>query len=255
MTNNINYKNLIYGVIIILFIFLIVYLVFKSDIYKFSVYNTTEVSSNIDGENYRVSKVFDDKNKSADMMALLTDRVYDLLKILKRKYIGDLSGNNESYTIYPNDNARLKFIKMLLQNYRLNKVTEISPNNTEGDTSYVINKGEKFVVCLRDKKTHKIHNYDDLMFVVLHELTHMGTPDYYKDYTIMSESGVPYIVDYDKETDHTHGELFWILFKFLLSEAYNSNILKKINYHDNPISYCGLFVDYNPYFDTTLFDI
>lgn len=242
---------LLLGIIILGFI---TYIILKLKVHNFSVLNTTYTTSNIDGERYKVSRSYDDKGRSADVMAELTNRVYKLLKILKKKYLGELSTTN--YTIdQQNDNARIKFIKQLLANYRLNRVTEISPHNSDGDTSYVVNKGESFVVCLRDKETGKIHNINDLMFVVLHELTHMGTADYKRDYTVVAENGQRYIVDYDSETDHTHGELFWILFKFLLTEAAQYNILPPKNYFKNQTKYCGITINYNPYYDPNIFSI
>ena len=40
--------------------------------------------------------------------------------------------------------------------------------------TYVVNKGEKMVICTRSSKNDKnIHDKNLLIFVVIHELTHM----------------------------------------------------------------------------------
>ena len=64
-----------------------------------------------------------------------------------------------------------------------------------------------------------------LMFVVLHELTHMM----------------------NNKWDH-HLD-FWLLFKFLLTNAADIGIYSPVNYKIYPINYCGLDLYYNPYFD------
>ena len=41
-------------------------------------------------------------------------------------------------------------------------------------TSYTINKGDEMVLCLRSKRTNKIHDYNILIYVAIHELGHIG---------------------------------------------------------------------------------
>lgn len=248
-----NLRALIFAIVVVCLIVLIIY--FKSEHFKFSSRFVTKIKSSLDNEYYTVSKKYDDKEAAADTMSILTSRIHKILKILKKKYLGSLTNND--YNIKPTDSWRVRFVKTLLKNYRLEIVKEINPDNTDGDTSYVINKGEQFVLCLRNKINKKLHDIDILTFVALHELTHMGTIDYHRDLTISNDRNQSYIINYDGESDHIHGELFWINFKFLLREAYENNILKRENYNipKNNQWYCGLLINYNPYFDSNIFNI
>ena len=44
-------------------------------------------------------------------------------------------------------------------------------------TSYSINKGEEIVFCLRCKKTNQLHNINELMYVAIHEISHVACPE------------------------------------------------------------------------------
>lgn len=119
----------------------------------------------------------------------------------------------------------------LRKNFNINNMFEVYPNNTEGDTSYSINKGEEVGVCIRSGKNfYNIHNINIIKFVFVHELAH-----------IISVS-------------QQHTEEFWRNFKFLLHNCYLNNLLKKIDYSSQPEEYCGMDVTYSPYFDNNIKD-
>ena len=86
-------------------------------------------------------------------------------------------------------------------------------------TSYTINKGEKIVFCLRSKILDNFHDMNTLMYVVIHELGHVGCPEY------------------------GHTPLFKKIFKFLLEQSIIINIYKPIDYRLNPQPYCGMIIN------------
>ncbi len=95
-------------------------------------------------------------------------------------------------------------------------------------TAYSENKGEQIALCLSNKGKKDNDNLIDkntLMFVALHELSHLATK------TI------------------GHDETFWKNFKFLLKESEKINIYKPINYKNNSTNYCGMEITDNPYYD------
>lgn len=86
-------------------------------------------------------------------------------------------------------------------------------------TSYTTNKGEEIVFCLRSKYTGKLHDINNIMYVAIHEIAHVGCP----------------------EIGHT--ELFHIINKFLLNEGIVKGVYKYVNYRKNPVEYCGIKLD------------
>lgn len=83
-------------------------------------------------------------------------------------------------------------------------------------TSYSINKGETLVFCLRSKTTNDIHDFNELLYVAIHELGHIGCP----------------------EIGHT--DLFYEINKFLINKAIKFNIYRYIDYSTNNKEYCGM---------------
>ena len=45
------------------------------------------------------------------------------------------------------------------------------------ETSKKINKGEEIVFCLRSIPDNKLHNINELMYVAIHEIAHVGCPE------------------------------------------------------------------------------
>lgn len=116
------------------------------------------------------------------------------------------------------DDARVNRLRV---RYDKTKLFESDSHET-----YTINKGEKVVMCLRDYSRDKqIHDdFNLLVFVGLHELGH-----------IMSVS-----IDHEKE--------FWDNFKFLLRQAAEMNMYDPIDYTFDPVNYCAMVINDNPYF-------
>jgi len=83
-------------------------------------------------------------------------------------------------------------------------------------TSYSVNKGEEIVFCLKSKITKQIHDLNLLMYVALHEVSHLACP----------------------EIDHT--PLFKKIFAFITKIAIKLGIFKYVNFEKNPVEYCGM---------------
>jgi hypothetical protein len=153
--------------------------------------------------------VYRQKRKSKETIENIIGRLDLLFDHMEKKYLEN--GMDE-----PMDDNILRFVRR----FRIKNITEISPNNPEGLTSYVVNK-EKMVLCLRDENG-EIHDMNTLMFVVLHEVTHMMLDTW----------------DHDKN--------FWSLFKTVLREAVDVGIYDPVDYAVSPKKYCGIQISSNP---------
>jgi hypothetical protein len=50
-------------------------------------------------------------------------------------------------------------------------------HNKNNSTSYTINKGDEMAICLRSKKDKNIHDLNEIMYVVIHEISHIACPE------------------------------------------------------------------------------
>ena len=163
------------------------------------------ILSGIDGKRYCVRE----RNKlvmAADRLATINERMSRLVHHVEEKY-----PDREN-------------VKRLVKGYNPKKIYETLP--TSEYTAYSQNKGEKMAFCLdTDKKNGKLIDINTLMFVALHELSHVAS----------------------KSIGHT--DEFWKNFKFLIEEAASINIYQPIDYKQKPQKYCGMSITDNPYFD------
>jgi hypothetical protein len=93
------------------------------------------------------------------------------------------------------------------------------------DTSYSENKGQKIVVCLRDKTKppqYPLIDQNTVMFVMLHEMAHLMT----------------------ETVGHT--QEFWNNFKRILQDAIQIGIWQPVNYAHQPTPYCGMTITDSP---------
>ena len=93
------------------------------------------------------------------------------------------------------------------------------------DTSYSENKGQKIVVCLRDKTKapeYPLIDQNTIMFVLLHEMAHLMTE------TI------------------GHTQEFWTNFRRILEDAVKIGIYTPVNYASRPTPYCGMTITDSP---------
>lgn len=171
---------------------------------KLSKPEVTYVKSKFDGKEYMVLNL-DDKEEATYMLSIINKRI----SILQ----DHLLNNIHKYSEYA------PYIKQLGKKIKKLSLTENSPNGRY--TSYTINKGDEIALCLRSRKTGKLHDINLIMYVVLHELAHVACP----------------------EIDHTY--LFKKIFVFLIDVATKLKIYINIDYQINPHEYCGLIINEN----------
>lgn len=96
---------------------------------------------------------------------------------------------------------------------------------SSADTSYSENKGQKIVVCLRDKTKapeYPLIDENTIMFVMLHEMAHLMTE------TI------------------GHTQEFWSNFRRILGDAVQIGLYRPVNYASRPTPYCGMTITDSP---------
>lgn len=186
-------------IIFIILIFVILFLVFNN-LYKYD--NLVKIKSPIDNNYYWVRDKTD-KYKAANTLAKI--------KINMKKLVNYLQENKSKFP------ENMSYIKALVS--RTRKINIMETPQDEKYTSYTINKGEKIVFCLRYKLLDNIHDMNTLMYVVIHEMAHVGCPEY------------------------GHTPLFKKIFKFLLEQSIVIGIYKPIDYRINPQNYCGMTIN------------
>jgi hypothetical protein len=165
------------------------------------------VISGVDGNEYCVrdrTKV----NEAADLLAKTTNKCTKLVYLMKTKK--------------PNN----PITKRLIEGYNPQKIRETLP--TSSHTAYSENKGEKVAFCLTKTKNgnpNKLIDLNTLMFVALHELSHIAT------------------------VSIGHTPEYWNTFKFILENAVEYGLYNPIDYKKNPTGYCGMTIADNPYYD------
>lgn len=184
-------------------LFFIIVLIFIIILYWIQSNNGIYVKSNIDEHFYYVADV-EDKQDVADILATIKKRIIILIN-----YIDEENKINKQY-----HNEYYKYVKRLKD--KLNEITFTENIDEFNATSYSVNKGDKLVVCLRSRETNKIHDINTIMYVILHEISHVMCPEY------------------------GHGELFQKIFKYVAQQAVNVGVYEYVDYSKNPTEYCGL---------------
>lgn len=160
------------------------------------------IKSHIDEKEYLVRNL-EDKQEAANLLARIRQKLENLIKELHIT-----NPDKEEY-------VRLK------ERFNPEQITEAGKNNKY--TSYSINKGEKIVLCIRQRNDQEeLIDENTITFVALHELAHIMT----------------------KSVGHT--QEFWDNFKILLKEAIDRDIYKRVDYNKYPQEYCGITVSDTP---------
>ena len=159
-----------------------------------------QVKSKIDNEEYTV-QIKDDAVEAADLIATIKGKLNTLSEHLEKTH-----GHSDHRV------SRLK------DNYKPERISE--GVDTPGYTSYSINKGEKIVLCLRNRD--KSMDINTMMFVVLHEFAHLAT----------------------ESIGHT--EEFWDNFKWILEESINIGIYTRQDFQNKSVDYCGIKITSTP---------
>ena len=154
--------------------------------------------------------VYNDENKieSANLLATLVDNMYKL----RNNLINNKNKEYEEYKEYK------EYIDLLEENFN-NERTYIYENIPDSNlTSFTINKGEELGFCLKSKITGNFHDINLLMYVAIHEMSHVACP----------EIG--------------HNDLFKKIFMFFTTEAIKMGLYTKIDYQINNVEYCGMIL-------------
>ena len=229
------------------FINVIVTFVLLTVIYKYfenRSYGVVLQKSDVDDKEYLVRNL-PDRQQAADTLANISKRLLKLVtfirnnrsninmmynKYVKSQYEKTISSpsdkNNSTYQKLVSDKKKklTDDLNRLVNNFNPNKISETTPDAKY--TSYSVNKGEKIVMCIRNKKTvnQDIINLNTLMFVALHETAHLMT----------------------KSVGH-HPE-FWDNFRILINIAIDSKVgvYKEVDFNLYPEPYCGMTINSVP---------
>jgi WLM domain len=166
------------------------------------------VRSSIDNREYRVKEKYGNSQEAANILAKLNAVNHAVINHMIKKYAKTSLANK---------------VKFMADNYNGDVLQEHTPRTTT-NTSYVLGKGEEIKMCLRDKETGKFFDMNTLVFVDLHELSHL--------------------FDYD----YGHEKQFWEGFKVILGEAVELGLYDPIDYSKHATKYCGMTITDNPYF-------
>ena len=178
--------------------YLVVVVVIIYIFWLLNVNNLSYVKSTIDNKYYLVNNL-PNKQKAADYLATIVKRMDNLILNLEpsNKYFATLKAKFSSVQIMENPTTL--------------------PSKTM--TSYSINKGEKIVFCIRNPTTLEFYDINTVMYVVLHEFSHVACP----------------------EIGHT--PLFVEIFASLLKEAIKFGVYDDKNYKASPVEYCGITIN------------
>ena len=160
------------------------------------------IKSTINDKKYLV-RDNEDSDKAANLLAVLDNNIQTL-----RTHLYD--NKKTKYKKYE------KYIDQLNRKIKYCVISESIPGSSY--TSYSVNKGEEIVFCLRSKKNDKLHIINLLMYVALHELSHVACPEW------------------------GHTPLFKDIFSFITEVAISINLYEKIHFDENPEEYCGLSI-------------
>lgn len=185
-------------------IFILLLLVFAVFYYYTGNINNDVVyiKSDIDGELYLVRDL-QDKQYSANVLSKIKKNMIAL-----NDYLVERKRDFPKYTQY---------IDQLNSKIRNSILIENGVDDVY--TSYSVNKGEQIVFCLRSKRmADKLHDMNLMMYVVLHEMAHVGCPSV------------------------GHTEEFKMIFAFFTEQAIKIGLYEKIDFRNDPKEYCGMTI-------------
>src|SRR3989338_2913866 len=184
-------------VITLIIIYIAIYIYFD---YQYA--NMTYVRSDIDNKFYLVQNRTD-KQEATNMLAKIMQKITYLASNLYKK---------KEYKDYK------EYIERLYEN--VPNIILLESTEDSVYTSYSVNKGEQIVFCLRARTDdNRLHDINLVMYVVLHELSHVSNPIY-----------------------DNHGPLFRKIFAFLTQRAKELGIYTKIDFSKVPTNYCGMII-------------
>ena len=160
----------------------------------------TYIKSDIDDDYYLVRDL-KDKQYACNMLSKIKSNILKITEYVRN--------NREKY---PN---MIPYIDQLCSRIKNVIIQESSVNSHY--TSYSVNKGEQLVFCLRTSSfNNNLHDLNLLMYVVIHEMAHVGCPEY------------------------GHTPLFKDIFAFLCHRSIEINVYKKVDFNAQRVEYCGM---------------
>lgn len=218
-----------------MFIYVFIIFLCIAILYKYFENGTYEVGYVLadNGKSYLVRNL-PDKQQAANNLAQMSDLFsklvnyvdgQDKFKMWKLYVIKDPNAYDSEIDV--KDEKKIKEyktfesdIKRLVSNYNPDVLSENTPDSKF--TSYSENKGQKIVFCIRQKSDNKLVDLNTMMFVGLHELSHLMTKSI------------------------GHGEDFWANFKILLRIAIRLGIYKCQDFERESKEYCGTRITDSP---------
>ena len=158
------------------------------------------IVSSVDSKEYYVRNL-PDKDEAANKLAKLSKNLSTLVNSIQ-------------------DKERKESIERLRDNFNSEQISENIPGSMY--VAYSVNKGQELSICIREKETEKFIDDNTVIFVAIHELSH-----------IMSVS-----------TGHT--KEFWENMKYLLQEAEKLGLYQSVDYSSTPVTYCGMEINSTP---------
>jgi len=221
---------IILAIFLFVLIFVIIHLRNNDDCkYEYCRHKDKFMNYAIGANTYKVYETLVDPQLAATELDKLNRIAKRLIYYLNDKYINHNDGYN---SIKPQYRDRvLSGIRDLTNNYKTNTLQENIPTATDKDTSYVIDKGDAFAMCVRDTKNNNIvptDGWNERVFVMVHEMSHLFTKAF------------------------GHDMEFWTNFKFLLGETTKMGMYTPVNYKITNMPYCSIQISYSPLFDKDL---
>lgn len=189
-----------------IYIIILIYILYIS----YNYVNNNIVNIKINNINFYVRNI-ENKEEAGEMLFKIRENLINLVNKIYEDYTENKLEIDEI--------KYMKYIKRIMNKIYTVKISEnIKDSNL---TSYTLNKGDEMVFCLRSKIDNSIHNLNDLLYVAIHEIAHIGCT----------------------EIGHTH--LFKKINKYLLKKAIKYNIYTYKNYSKQNIEYCGINISSN----------
>ena len=154
--------------------------------------------------NFLRQKLFLEKVRASNGNEYLVRNLPD--KVEAANKLGSISDSlkNLVNNLNENDDSKGEYIKVLKESFYPEHITENIPGSIY--VAYSVNKGEELSLCIREKDTESFIDDNTIIFVAIHELSHIMTP----------------------ETGHT--PLFWDNMKYLLEQASSQGIYMPVDY-------------------------
>lgn len=144
---------------------------------------------------------------------------------------------------YLNSNADTEYKREISKNLSRYKIGNIYETDPLWALKYKASTNNKIIrICLR-KKNGEFYDMDLIIFVFLHELSHIGT-------------NPKYVIKRNNKVESDHPREFWATFKVLLEIAgITNNYVSKPYSPNRPDEYCDNKIEYNPVYDKSLNNI